>query len=96
MKKSIESLINRLHKEDFKLLFGSDSKIKVENILWSTNQKKYVIYVKLYVEDPEKHIDAYPEGVEYLVSESWKFLGMKKEQITICSIDINPSEPTNP
>lgn len=91
MKKSIESLINRLYKEDFKLLFGEESVIKVENIIWSTNQKKYVIYVKLYVNNPEKYIDAYPEGVEYFVSESWKFLGFKDEQITICSIDITPS-----
>jgi hypothetical protein len=91
MKKSIESLVNRLYKEDFRLLLGEGSFIKVEDIIWSTNQKKYVIYVKLYVNDPEKHIDAYPEGVEYFVSESWKFLGIKNEQITICSIDINPS-----
>ncbi len=91
MKKSIELLINRLYKEDFRLLLGEDAFIKVEDVIWSTNQKKYVIYVKLYVSDPEKYIDAYPEGVEYFVSESWKFLGIKNEQITVCSIDINPS-----
>jgi hypothetical protein len=88
MKKMLESLVNKNLREEKSLLFGSDSHIKIENIKWSTHEKRYVITTKIYVNEIEKSTEAYPEGVNFLITEGLKFIGLEKEPIIINSIDV--------
>ena len=75
MKRSFEKVINHLNEPEKTLLFGEDSKIKVNNIFYSTNKKKYVIDCKLFLDDPKLLTNAYPDGLYYLISDSWKLMG---------------------
>ena len=84
----LESWINKNLREEKKLLFGENSEIKIEGIRWSTQQKKYVISCKLYVNEIEESTEAYPEGLNFLITEGLKFIGLEKEPIIINSIDM--------
>jgi hypothetical protein len=86
MEKALQLLINELNARELKELFGDESHINLESVVWSTNEKKFVITTKLHVKDIEIAVEAYPEGVEYLISESWKFLGLSESFVSIVSI----------
>lgn len=88
MKKLLEKYINRHYKEELKLLFGEDSYVKVENIIWSTNEKKYVVNSKLYVKEIKDSIEAFPEGLDYLITEGWKIIGDPNKPVMINTIDV--------
>jgi len=89
MKKMLEFLINKHHKEELSLLFGERSYLKIQNITWSTNSKNYVIHTKLLVDDVEKSVEAYPEGADFLITESLKFIGLETDPVIINSIELN-------
>lgn len=88
MKKLLEKYINRHYKEELKLLFGEDSYVKIENIIWSTNEKKYVVNSKLYVKEINDSIEAFPEGLDYLINEGWKIIGDANKPVMINTIDV--------
>jgi len=88
MKRSFEKVINHLNEPEKILLFGEDSKIKVNNIFYSTNKKKYVIDCKLFLGDPKLLTNAYPDGLYYLISDSWKFMGFNEGVEVISAVDL--------
>lgn len=88
VKKSLEKLTNNLDKEELKLLFGNESKIKIRSISYSTNKKSYVIDASVLVSNLDESIDAYPEGLNFIIEKSWKYMMYEEKPIIISSINL--------
>jgi len=85
---TFEYCLNELNKKEINSLFGVGSKIKVNYIKYSTNNKTLNIDCKLLTTDPKECEDTYPLGLELLVSDSWKWMGIKENITLTHSIDI--------
>jgi len=89
MKKGFELLINGLLKEELFLLFGNNSFIKVNgSIKYSTNAKLFVINCTLYSDDVELCEESYPYGLQYIIGEAWKYMGIDSDISIVTSLDI--------
>lgn len=75
MKKGLWILLNKVFKKDLELLYGDGSFVDIDNILFSTNKKIYVISCKLHISDITLYEKIGEDGLNYLVEESWKYLG---------------------
>ena len=93
MKEMLEHLINIIQKNDLESMFGEGSKVKINSVIYSTNNKKFLIdsilhatYKDIILEieddDGKKHnLDFYPMGVELLIQEGWKYIGLEQKLI---------------
>jgi hypothetical protein len=88
MKNFIEIFLNVSLRKELDLLFGKDSYVTINNIKYSTNTKQYSIHCKLYVEELELTNESYPNGLNYLIGESWKFTGIDDTLVIISSIEL--------
>ena len=88
MKRMLEHLINVIQKEDLELMFGKGSKVVIHSISYSTNAKKYVVHAKVLATEIDDSIDVFPEGLNLLLNESWKFTGFKDSLTFVNSIDL--------
>ena len=88
MKKAFEFFINNILKDELELLFGVGSKIVVNFIRYSTNNKCFTVDCKLLTTDPELCVETFPLGMEHLVIESWKYMGYKEKVNLISTIDV--------
>jgi hypothetical protein len=88
--KFFDLLLNRMYKSDLELLYGVGASIVVNNVIYSTNRKCYVVDVKLILGDTtyEDMTDLYNDGLNYLVEKSWKWSGIKKKISIIFTLDI--------
>jgi hypothetical protein len=88
--KFFDLLLNRIYRRELSLLYGEGAKIIVNNVIYSTNNKSYVIDLKLYLGDTnyEDMNDLYYDGLNYLVEQSWKCSGIKKRISVIYTLDI--------
>jgi hypothetical protein len=88
--KYFDLLLNRIYKRELVLLYGEGSKIEVKSVIYSTNNKSYVIDLKLYLGDTtyDDMTDLYYDGLNYLIDESWKCSGIKKRISLIYTLDI--------
>jgi hypothetical protein len=88
MKKFYESYLNKLYKKDIDTLFGENSKIIITEISYSTNIKKIHISANLIPSNHEFAVEVFPEGLEILIMESWKFMGIDEFDIMLtCSME---------
>jgi hypothetical protein len=87
---AFKNISNELEKQLIPLLNQNTSKIIVNNVIYSTNNKSYVIDLKLYLGDTnyEDMTDLYYDGLNYLVEQSWKCSGIKKRISVIYTLDI--------
>ena len=88
MKKAFEFFINIVLKDDLDLLFGVDSQIVVNFIKYSTNNKSFTVDCKLLTTDPELCKESFPDGLNHLVIESWKYMGYKENINVTSTIDL--------
>jgi hypothetical protein len=88
MKRPVQSYINNLRKDEIDLLFGEGSQVVVNFIKYSTNNKCFTIDCKLLTTNPELCVESYPVGLDHLVLESWKYMGIKKNINITHSIDV--------
>ena len=88
--KFFDLLLNRVYKRELELLYGVGANIIVNNVLYSTNRKCYVVDLKLILGDTtyEDMTDLYSNGLNYLIEESWKCSGVKKKISLIFTLDI--------
>jgi hypothetical protein len=88
--KFFDLLLNRMYKSDLELLYGVGASIVVNNVIYSTNRKCYVVDVKLILGDTtyEDMTDLYSDGLNYLIEQSWKWSGIKKKISIIFTLDI--------
>ena len=88
MKKAFEFFLNIVLKNDLELLFGEGSVIVVNFIRYSTNNKCFTVDCKLLTTDPELCMETYPVGLDLLVTESWKYMGIKENINLTSTIDL--------
>ena len=88
MKKPFEFFINNVLKDDLELLFGEGSEIVVNFIRYSTNNKSFTVDCKLLTTDPELCRETFPDGMNHLSYESWKYMGINENIYITSTIDI--------
>jgi hypothetical protein len=88
MKKAFEYFLNKHLKKEIDLLFGEGSVIVVNFIKYSTNNRSFTIDCKLLTTDPDTCLETYPIGLDLLVTESWKWMGVKENINLTSTIDL--------
>jgi hypothetical protein len=88
VKKILQNIVNTINLEEIELLFGKESKIVVNSILYSTNNKTYVIDVTIFVSDIENSVEAFPDSLDLFLQKSWEFILYGKKPIIISKMDI--------
>ena len=89
----LEHLINVIQKEDLELMFGKGSNVSIDSVNYSTNKKQFVIHstlnatyheiiTEVFDENEIHNMDMYPVGLNMLIQDSWKYMGIET-QITI-------------
>lgn len=77
MRKALEILLNRVFKNDLEILYGDGAYVIINNVRYSDYQKLYLVDCVLVLNDNcimEELNDTYPDGLNYLLTESWKFI----------------------
>lgn len=87
MKEYYEKYLNRLYKKDIDLLFGEDSKISITELSYSTSLKQISVSAKLIPTNYDFAIEIFPEGLEMIIQESWKFTGIELDLMLTSSIE---------
>jgi hypothetical protein len=88
MRRAFDILINKTHKKEMSILFGEGSYVKINDVKYITNNKTYIVYCKLYTNDPETCIDTYPSGLDFIARECWKYMGFTQNISVLSSIDV--------
>jgi hypothetical protein len=86
-KRILEIVSNGLFEEEIKLLFGEGSKIKINNCYFSTQKKAYLIDTTIEVSLINESSEAFPSGLEFIISDSWEFMNVDVPIIILSSID---------
>ena len=87
IKEFYERYLNKLYQRDIAILFGENSKIIIDNIGYSTNLKQVHMSAKLIPTNMDFALEIFPEGLEMIIQESWKFTGIESDIILTSSID---------
>lgn len=84
MKEVVEDLINKINRDDLQLLFGHGSYVKIADFKYSTNLKKHYVYAIVNATETNDDIYqlVYPTGLEMLVDEAMKYIGISNAAIT--------------
>lgn len=91
MKKALEVLLNKIFKQDLEVLYGDGCYVKINEIKFSEYQKLYLIDCVLMINDNcimEELPDTYPDGLNYLINESWKFICVPEKTKLLTRIDV--------
>ena len=83
MKKGFIIYINKLFKDDLEILYGTGSYIDVENIIFSTNKKMYIISCKIYVANLNLFEEVGSSGVYYMFEDAWSSFGFRNESFML-------------
>jgi hypothetical protein len=86
MKKFFDVLLNKVFKHQLELLYGTGASVKINNVIYSTNSKSYVLDCTLTIGDIQDYNDEdllIQEGINYLVTESWVYSGYRDKEISI-------------
>jgi hypothetical protein len=90
MKKALEVLLNKVFKKDLELLYGDGTYIIINRVYLSEYQKCYIVDCKLMVPKDSEYDDfemAYPEGLNYIMAESWKYLVISEKTQFLSTVD---------
>ncbi len=84
MKEVVEDLINQINRDNLQLLFGHGSYVKIADFRYSTNLKKYYIYAIVNATETDERVYeiVYPNGLEMLVDDAMKYIGITNPAIT--------------
>lgn len=86
----MEILLNRVFKNDLEVLYGEGSYVIIKRIYFSEYHKLYIIDCVLMLSDDcptdELH-ETYPDGLNYLVGESWKFIVATEKTKLLSTVD---------
>jgi hypothetical protein len=83
MKKGIHHLVNKIYKSELELLYGVGSNVEIQNILFSTNKKIYVISCKLFIGDSKLYEEIGQDGLNFIFEKIWIFLGFYKKKFML-------------
>jgi hypothetical protein len=90
MKKAMEVLLNRVFKNDLEILYGEGSHVIIKRIYLSEYHKLYIIDCVLMLSDDcptEELPETYPDGLNYLVNESWKFIVVPEKTKLLSTVE---------
>ena len=87
MREYYEKYLNRIYKKDIDLLFGEGSEISITELSYSTSLKQIVVSAKLIPTNYDFAIEIFPEGLEMVIQELWKFMGIDLDLMLTSSID---------
>ena len=90
MKKALEVLLGRVFKKDLELLYGEGCYIIINRVYFSEYQKCYMVDCKLMIPKDNKFDDfemTYPDGLNYLMDESWKFMVVSESTKFVSTVD---------
>ena len=82
-----EKMMNRIFQDDIFDYFGQDSYIYVDNFEYTRTSDIFIVSVKLKATDMDLAIDLFPEVLELIVSNSFKYMGKKQKLMITCSIE---------
>jgi hypothetical protein len=82
-----EKMMNRIFQDDIFDYFGQDSYIYVDNFEYTRTSDIFIVSVKLKATDMDLAIDLFPEALELIVSNSFKYMGKKQKLMITCSIE---------
>jgi hypothetical protein len=85
MKLFLEKMINKLHKNNLSILYGDGSYVKINEIKLLTSTNNYQVDCRVFVTDPEKSVDNFPDGISYIIEDCWKLCGMEFEGVMVLS-----------
>jgi len=88
MEKPLQSIINRGFRKQMDLLFGEGSKVKITQVVYSTNDKSVAIHLKLLVSDVKLTEESYPDGLDMLINEAWEMFNVKAKIRLVHSLDL--------
>jgi hypothetical protein len=86
MNQYFEKLINKLYKKDIDSFFGTGSTIVIDTMGYSTQLKKIHMSVVLIPTDYDLSIEIFPEALEILILDAWKFLSLDTDYVLTTSI----------
>jgi|688.fasta_scaffold895588_2 hypothetical protein len=72
--KLLESYINNSGKKQLELFFGDGSKVEVKQTFYLTQKKIDQVEIKVFFTDPEVSINYWPQNVNWVVEDAWKFV----------------------
>lgn len=91
LRNALTILLNIVYKKDLELLYGEGSTVEINNVQNCTTKKNHSIDCKLKIGDINLFNQTGPDGLKYLIEESWKFLGNKNPSINlIMTFDVIP------
>ena len=86
----MEILLNKVFKNDLEILYGEGSYVIIKRIYFSEFHKLHIIDCLLMLSDDcptdELHV-TYPDGLNYLVNQSWKFIVVPEKTKLLSSIE---------
>jgi hypothetical protein len=82
-----EKMMNKIFQDDIFDYFGQDSYIYVDNFEYTRTSDIFIVSVKLKATDMDLAIDLFPEALELIVSNSFKYMGKKQKLMITCSIE---------
>lgn len=85
MKECLNVLLNKVFIRDLELLYGKDSKIILNSVKYCTNNHNFIIDCKLILSDISLFEELQYDGLEVLVSDSWKFTGFDSHKFVLIS-----------
>ena len=98
MSDALTVLLNYVFYKELELFYGKGSHVILNSVRFCTNNKHYIVDCKLFLSDSSLFEESQLEGLEFLLQESWKYLGMGSQKFAVIStydfIDyslINPS-----
>lgn len=77
-------------RDDLKTMFGENYNIKINSIDFSSQKKCLVLDITLICSNVNEDdlITFYPDGLEYVINESWNFTGFDIPLTLIHSLEI--------
>jgi hypothetical protein len=87
-KKVLETFMNSHFEKELTLFYGEESKIKINEIKYLTQKKRYLIDITMMVTNTEISPESFPFAVEHYLSESCKILNFfPTPPVILSSID---------
>jgi hypothetical protein len=84
----LEKFSNIEFEKEISLLFGEGSNVKINSVKFSTQRKTYLIDTTINVTNIDHSPEAFPWGLEHIISESCKFFNFVDNPIILSSIKL--------
>lgn len=87
IKNFYERYLNKLYQKDIDILFGENSKIIIDDLGYSSNLKQIHMSAKLIPTNVDFAVEIFPDGLEMIIQESWKFTGIESDIVLTSSME---------